>query len=305
MRQGPHPFTLRQLQYAVGVAEMLSFRKAAERCRVSQPALSAQLAELEASLGVRLFERNRRSVLVTPAGTTLLALARRLLVEADELLQSAQAAGDLLSGKLRLGIIPTVSPYLLPWATPLLRRKFRNLTVLWQEDKTAALMTSLRNGDLDAAVVALEADLGEIDHQVIFLDRFVLAAAPGHPLVRRTSPMALKGLRDAGVLLLDEGHCLRQQALELCARARAHELQFRATSLSTLVQMVSGGIGVTLLPSVAVPAEARRARLVVRPFAPPVPQRTLALVWRPQSVLAEALRKVTSVLREASVRASQ
>ena len=107
------------------------------------------------------------------------------------------------------------------------------------------------------------------------------------------------------MLLLDEGHCLRQQALKLCATARAHELEFRATSLSTLVQMVSAGIGVTLLPSLAVPAEARRARLVVRPFAPPVPQRTLALVWRPQSVLAEALRKVTSVLREAAVRAAK
>ncbi len=297
MRESPHPFTLRQLQYAVTVGETLSFRRAAERCRVSQPALSAQLAELESSLGARLFERNRRSVLVTPAGTVLLTQARRLLVEADEFLQSAQTAGDSLSGKLRLGIIPTVSPYLLPQATPLLRRTHQRLTVVWVEDKTATLMKSLRNGDLDAVVVALEADLGDIEHEVIAVDRFVLAAAAGHPLVRQKSPMTLKDLKNVGVLLLDEGHCLRQQTLELCSTARAHELEFRATSLPTLVQMVSAGNGVTLLPSLAVAAELRRARLVVRPFAPPVPQRTLALAWRPRSVLAEALRNVASVLR--------
>jgi LysR family hydrogen peroxide-inducible transcriptional activator len=304
MRLTPHPYTLRQIQYAAAVAETLSFRRAAERCRVSQPSLSAQLAELEASLQVRLFERNRRSVLVTPAGAALLGRARRLLVEADELLLAAQTAGDFLSGRLRLGIIPTIAPYLLPWATPLLRRSWRNLSVVWVEDRTAALMGSLRQGDLDAAVLALEAELGDVEHEVIAKDPFLLAGPPGHPLLRRRSAVTMKELRDVGVLLLTEGHCLREQALGLCAASKARELEFRATSLPTLVQMVAAGNGVTLLPSLAVPAETRRARLLVRPFAPPAPHRTLALVWRPGSALAEALRKVVSVLREAWVRAS-
>lgn len=305
MNLTPHPFTLRQFQYAVAVAETLSFRRAAERCRVSQPSLSAQLAELEGSLGVRLFERNRRSVLVTPAGATLLARARRLLGEADDLLQAAQTAGDPLSGKLRVGIIPTVSTYLLPRATPLLRRSYQNLTVVWVEDKTATLMNLLREGELEAAVLALEADLGEVEHDVIAKDPFVLAGHPGHPLVRRTAAVTMKELRGVGVLLLDEGHCLREQTLELCVASRARELEFRATSLPTLVQMVAAGNGITLLPSLAVPTESRRAKLIVRSFAPPVPQRTLALVWRPQSPLAGALREVASVLRVASAQAFQ
>lgn len=304
MRLTPHPFTLRQIQYAAAVAETLSFRRAAERCRVSQPSLSAQLAELEAGLKVRLFERNRRSVLLTPAGAALLERARRLLVGADELLQAAQAAGDPLSGRLRLGIIPTVSSYLLPRATPLLRRSHPRLAVAWVEDKTASLMAALRNGDLDAVVLALEAELGEIEHEVLLKDRFVLAAAQGHPLLRRRSAVTMKELRDVGVLLLNEGHCFREQALELCAASKAHELEFRATSLPTLVQMVAAGAGVTLLPSLAVPDEARRAGLIVRPFAPPAPHRTLALAWRPRSVLAEPLRTLAILLREAAARAA-
>lgn len=305
MRQVPHPFTLRQLQYVAAVAESLSFRRAAERCRVSQPALSVQLAELESSLGVRLFERNRKRVLLTPGGAALLERARKVLVEADELLQAAQTAGDPLSGRLRVGIIPTVSPYLLPRATRLLRRSYRKLTLIWVEEKTPVLMKALRDGDLDAAVLALETDLGDVDHEILSKDPFVLAAPVGHPLARRTAPVSLQELRDVGVLLLDEGHCFREQALELCASSGARELEFRATSLPTLVQMVAAGNGITLLPAVAVPSETRRARLMVRSFAPPVPQRTLALVWRPGSALGDALRKVAAVLREATPRTSR
>lgn len=297
MREAPHPFTLRQLQYAATVAETLSFRRAAERCRVSQPSLSAQLAGLESRLGIRLFERNRRKVLVTPAGEALVRRARELLVEADELLRAAHAAVDALAGTMRIGVIPTISPYFLPRVTPLLRRTFRDLSVIWVEDRTQALMRALGAGDLEAAVLALEADVGEVEREILGRDAFVLAAAPGHPLVRKTSPIAISDLRDAEILLLDEGHCLREQALELCAASKARELEFRATSLSTLVQMVAAGAGVTLLPTLALPTEMKRARVAIRRFAPPIPCRTLALAWRRGSPLAAALRKVAAVLR--------
>jgi LysR family transcriptional regulator, hydrogen peroxide-inducible genes activator len=296
---GPHPFTLRQLQYAVAVADALSFRRAAERCRVSQPTLSAQLAQLEDAIGVRLFERNRRRVLLTPAGHDLVARARRLLLEADDLVQAAKRAIDPLAGSLRIGVIPTISPYLLPSATPRLRKRFGALTIAWVEDKTDVLVRSLRAGELDAALVALEADLGEVEHETVGKDPFVLVARPDHPLVQKKAPVKLAELDGAEVLLLDEGHCFREQALELCGTARATELELRATSLSTLVQMVAGGAGVTLLPALALPSETRRADLRARAFAAPVPHRTLALIWRPQSPLSAALKQVAEVLRAA------
>jgi LysR family hydrogen peroxide-inducible transcriptional activator len=291
-------FTLRQLQYAQAVAEELSFRRAAVRCHVSQPALSAQLAQLEEALGVRLFERDRRRVLVTTAGREVLARAREVLLNAADLGESARRVADPLAGTLRIGVIPTIAPYLLPQVAPRLRERFRQLTLLWLEDKTAALVESLAAGRLDAMLIALGPDLGDVEHETLAEDPFVLAAPPGHPLGRGDSPASLAELRGGDVLLLDEGHCLRQQALELCARAKAHELAFRATSLGTLVQMVAAGAGVTLLPALALETEARRARLQLRRFAPPAPGRTIVLAWRKRTPLGPALRELTSVARE-------
>ena len=296
---GPHPFTLRQLQYVVAVAETLSFRRAAERCHVSQPSLSAQLAQVEEALGVRLFERNRRRVLATSAGKELVERARRLLVEADDLAQAAQQLGDPLAGTLRVGVIPTISPYLLPSITPRLKKQFPALTLAWIEDKTSTLVSRLDGGTLDAALLALEADVGEVEHAVIAEDPFVLVLSPHDPLAKSKRPATLAELRGAGVLLLDEGHCFRTQALELCSSARANELEFRATSLSTLVQMVAGGAGITLLPALAVETETQRAELRVRTFEKPVPHRTIALVWRKRSPLGGALRTVAREIREA------
>lgn len=302
MRDAPLPFTLRQLQYAVVLAETLSFRRAAERCRVSQPALSAQLAELEDALGVRLFERDRRRVLPTAAGEALLERARSALAAAEEVTAAAQRARDPLAGRLRLGVIPTVSPYLLPVAAPALRGAFPRLTAVWIEEKTAVLARGLAGGTLDAAVVALEAELGDVEHEVVATDPFLLATRPDDPLAARRAPADLAELSEVDVLLLDDGHCLRDQVLSVCARARAHELEFRATSLPTLVQMVAAGAGVTLLPALAVPAEARRAGLAVRAFVEPAPARTLALVWRRRSPLANALRRIALTLRAAHSR---
>jgi len=294
-----HPFTLRQLQYAVAVAETLSFRRAAERCHVSQPALSAQLAQMEAALGARLFERDRRRVLPTGAGRAVLERARAVLREADDLVEVARLAADPLAGTLRVGVIPTVSPYLLPRLTPRLRAEHPKLTVLWSEDRTGALVAALHAGDLDAALLALEADLGEVEHAVVGIDRFVLVTPRAHPLGAAGAPVRKADLRGVPVLLLDDGHCLREQALSFCARAGARELGFRATSLSTLAQMVAGGAGVTLLPEMALPVELNRAEMDARPFDEPAPARTIALVWRPRSPLAAALATLAGTMRRA------
>jgi LysR family transcriptional regulator, hydrogen peroxide-inducible genes activator len=295
----PHPFTLRQLQYVVAVADALSFRRAAERCHVAQPSLSAQVAQLEAAWGAPLFERDRRRVLVTTAGRAFVDRARRLLVDADDLAEVGRRAGDPFAGTLRVGVIPTISPYLLPAIAPALRVRFPRLAIAWREEKTSALVRALDAGALDAALVALEADVRDVEREIIAIDRFVLAARADHTLARASAPVADVELRGAEVLLLDDGHCFRDQALELCATVRAREGEFRATSLATLVQMVAGGAGVTLLPALSVETEARRAGLRVRPLASPAAHRTIALVWRRRAARAETLRALAVVMREA------
>lgn len=302
MQAAPHAFTLRQLQYAVAVADTLSFRRAAETCGVSQPSLSSQLAELESALGVRLFERDRRRVLPTPAGAALVERARRILLETEDLADAARHSGDPLAGTMRIGVIPTISPYLLPAVAPALRSAFPRLATVWAEEKTDVLLARLRAGDLDAALLASKTG-PDIAQAVIAADPFVLVASPSHALGRSASPASAKDLRGAGVLLLDDGHCFRDQALAFCGTHRAAELDFRATSLSTLVQMVAGGAGVTLLPSLSIPTEARRANLRVRSFADPKPHRTIALAWRKGSPLEPALREIAGAMRAAYPRA--
>lgn len=295
----PLPFSLRQLQYAVAVADTLSFRKAAERCHVSQPALSAQLAQMEDLLGVRLFERDRRRVLPTPAGTELVERARRVLQEAGELVDAAAGAADRLSGELRAGVIPTLAPYLLPAVAPALRRAHPRLSLRWAEDRMDRLVRDLHAGALDAALVAEEADLGDLEREVVSIDRFVLATPRDHPLGLRTGPATAEDLEDADVLLLDEGRCRCEQVLALLGRARPLELEFRATSLPTLVQMVAGGAGVTLLPEIALATESARSALRVREFREPAPRRTIVLAWRRRSPLGPALRGMAQTIRAA------
>lgn len=299
MKLGAQPITLRQLQYVVAVAEARNFRKAAQLCHVSQPSLSAQLAQLEEALGVRLFERGRSGVLPTSAGTELIERARKLVLDADDLIESARRLGDPFTGTIRIGVIPTISPYLLPHAAPALRARYPRLTVAWTEEKTDTLVRLLGAGDIDAALLALEADIGEVESEVIAIDPFVLATPHGHPLAARREPAAVRELRDACVLLLDDGHCFREQALEVCSAARTEEVAFRATSLSTLAQMVASGAGITLLPELAVDTEQRRASIDVRPLVAPEPHRTVALVWRPRSSLASALREIAGTIRDA------
>ncbi|MDI1480481.1 LysR substrate-binding domain-containing protein [Polyangium sp. y55x31] len=299
MRLAPHPVTLRQLQYVVAVADRKSFRKAADDCHVSQPSLSAQIQQAEEALGICLFERDRRTVTLTAAGAEIVARARALLVAADDLVDTARRFGDPFAGTLRLGVIPTIGPYLLPEIAPVLRERYPKLTFVWTEEKTSTLVQMLGQGALDGAIVALEADIGDRPHVVLGKDPFVFAAAPGHPLAGTRRPLKPEELEGECVLLLDDGHCFRDQALSFCSRAGAEEAGFRATSLATLTQMVAGGAGVTLLPSLAVPLENRRDALRIRPFAPRGPARTLALVWRRGSALESTLRPVGETLRSA------
>ena len=290
--------SLRQLQYVVAVADLLGFRRAAERCAVSQPTLSAQVQHLEGVLGVQLFERNRRHVLLTAAGEDIVKRARRVLVETEDLLAVATRARDPFAGTFRVGVIPTIAPYYLPEVTQVLAKKYPELRLVFREEKTEDTVRELWSGSLDAGLVALEADLGDLEHAEVLRDPFVVAMPKGHPLAKKKK-IAQSDLDDQEVLLLEDGHCLRSQALALCAKNGARELGLRATSLSTLVQMVAGSEAVTLLPDLAVSVENRRAQLEIRPFSGPIPARTIVLVWRPQSPFADAFRQTAATLRAA------
>jgi LysR family transcriptional regulator, hydrogen peroxide-inducible genes activator len=293
---GAHDLTLRQLQYVVAVADALGFHKAAARCHVSQPALSGQVQQLEAALGVRLFERDRRRVLVTSAGAEIIARARRVLVEVDDLVASASLLREPFAGTLRVGVLPTIAPYLLPEVMPRVAAKYPKLALVLREEKTADIARELGEGTLDAGLLALEAEVGNFEHAEIGKDEFLAALPKAHPLARKKR-LSLSDLQEQDVLLLDEGHCFRDQALAICSKAHAKETTFRATSLATLAQMVSSGAGITLLPAIAVTVENRRGQLAVRPFAKPTPGRTLAFVWRHQSPKAAVLRELAKTFR--------
>ncbi len=290
--------SLRQLQYVVAVADTLGFRRAAERCAVSQPTLSAQVQHLEEVLGVKLFERDRRRVLLTAAGEEVVPRARRILVDTEDLLAVATRARDPFTGTFRVGVIPTIAPYFLPEVTQVLAKKYPHLRLVFREEKTEDTVRDLWAGTLDVGLVALEADLGALEHAEVMRDPFVVAMPKGHRLTKKKK-IAQSDLDDQDVLLLEDGHCLRSQALALCSKAGAHEMDLRATSLATLVQMVAGSSAVTLLPDLALAVENRGAQLVVRPFFAPIPFRTVALVWRPRSPFAEAFRRTAATLRAA------
>ena len=276
--------TLRQLEYFVSVAERLSFRKAAEACFVSQPALSAQIAQLEALLGVRLFERSGRGVRLTGAGEALAPEAAEALAVCDRFGQLAQSLGAPLTGPLRLGVIPTVGPYLLPTVLPAVSAAYPELRLFLREDLTARLLEQLAAGTLDVLLLAIDVDSEGLTTLPLFSDPFVLAVAEGDDLAA-SAVVTLSSLESREVLLLDEGHCLRDQTLPLCESAGAEEASgFRGASLGTITQMVAAGLGVTLLPELAVEREASAVRgLRVIPFDAGGPSRAVGLAWRRSS----------------------
>jgi LysR family transcriptional regulator, hydrogen peroxide-inducible genes activator len=273
--------TLRQLAYLVELSERLNFRVAAEAQFVTQSTLSAGIKELERLLGVQLVERDKRHVRLSPVGEDVAARARELLAAATDLAQTARSATRPLSGPLRLGAIPTVAPYLLPSVLPALRRAYADLKLYLREDLTHRLLERLRAGGLDVALIALPFDTGDLYVRELFKDEFAFVAREGDPAVRGKDVM-LRRIDSGDMLLLEEGHCLRDHAIAACGSRRSGwESRVEATSLSTLIQMVEGGLGVTLLPAITLQAGILKGtRLVARPLSPPVPSRTLALVAR-------------------------
>jgi len=290
---------LRDLQYLVAVADHGHFGRAAEACFVSQPTLSTQIKKLERDLGIELIERVPRRVVLTAPGAEIVRLARAILAEVDDIHAIAGRAADPESATLRIGLFPTLAPYLLPHVMPALHERFPNLELLLSEEKTEIVLDRLRNGQLDAGAVALPIRDDGLAVEPLFDEDFVLALPIGHPLATDLGPVDLGVLAHERVLLLEEGHCLREHALEVCSLAGATERRdFRATSLETLRQMVAAGVGITLLPELAVRAPvAVSAAVAVRHFAEPAPSRRIALCWRRTSVHRNLLVEVAEVIR--------
>jgi LysR family hydrogen peroxide-inducible transcriptional activator len=275
--------TLRQLRYLAALARHRHFGRAAEACAVSQPALSVQIQELEASLGTALVERGRGRIELTQEGQEIARRALRILAEVGDLVDYARHHGRLLTGPLRLGAIPSIAPYLLPAALPSLQARHPALSLEIRETQTATLVDELLRGLLDVVVLSLPVEHPDLEAIRLFEDRFLLAAPAGHPLAgQEDAAQAL--LAGERLLLLEEGHCLRDQALSWCQQVdRAAMSGFGASSLSTIVQMVANGLGITLLPELSLPFEARDPRIVLLRFAAPEPSRTVGLAWRRSS----------------------
>lgn len=277
---------LRDLKYLVALADLRHFGKAADACFVSQPTLSTQVRKLEEELGVVLVERAPRKVMLTAAGQDVVQRARRIVADVDEMKEAARRSRDPESGTLRLGVFPTLGPYLLPHVVPQLRERFPQLELLLTEEKSDVLLQRLREGRLDAALLALPLHDDQLHTEFLFEEPFLLAAPAGHPLAKQKR-LAMDALGEETLLLLEDGHCLRDQALDVCRLAGAQEKSgFRATSLETLRQMVAAGVGVTLLPALSVqPPIVQPAGIQLVPFPQPAPSRRIALVWRKSSAL--------------------
>lgn len=275
---------LRDLHYLVTLADLRHFSKAAEACHVSQPTLSTQIRKLESELDVQLVERAPRKVMITPIGEEIVERARHLLRDAEQLKQHAKKSRDPTSGILKLGLFPTLAPYLLPHVVPTIRQQFPNLCLQLFEEKTADILRMLQRGKLDAGVLALPLPDDTLQYQILFEEPFVLAAPADHALAKKKN-IKTEDLRSASLLLLEEGHCLRDHALEVCQMAGAmEEMDFHATSMETLRQMVAANAGITLMPILSVkPPIAQTENLIIRTFSEPAPKRTIAMCWRKSS----------------------
>lgn len=292
---------LRDLKYLVALADHRHFGKAAEASFVSQPTLSTQIKKLEEELGVQLFERAPRKVMLTPVGREVVARARGIVGEVETMRDLARRSQDPESGTLRLGAFPTLAPYLLPHAVPELQRRFPRLELLLVEEKSDVLMAQLREGRIDAALLALPLHDDQLHAEALFDEPFVLATREDGAFADRRD-IALRELDDKTLLLLEDGHCLRDQALDVCRLSGAHEKAgFRATSLETLRQMVAAGAGITLLPMLATrPPVAQPEHLRLVPFADEAPSRSIALAWRKSSAMGGLLGGIAQTLRTLS-----
>ena len=293
--------TVQQLRYAVAVAHERHFGRAAQACFVSQPALSAQVRELETRLRVQLFERTSRGVLVTPAGEEVIARARRILREVDDLCDVAAGAGSAgeLVGPLRLGVIPTIAPYVLPAAVRLISDAHPHLELYLREDRTDALIAQLQAGELDLLLLALPLQRTGVEELPLYEEPFLLAVHKTHRLAH-AARCNVKALADERLVLLEDGHCLRDQALAVCDLAGdGGHAQVQGTSLPTVVHMVGAGLGVTLLPASTIGRDVHDERVVVRSLQSPVPTRTVGLAWRSSSARGPAYRDLGELVAAA------
>jgi LysR family transcriptional regulator, hydrogen peroxide-inducible genes activator len=286
--------TLRQLRYFNALARHVHFGRAAEACVISQPALSMQIKELEGALGAVLLERSARQVRLTKFGEEAAERVRNILRSVDELGDVARASRERLVGRLRMGMIPTIAPYLLPSVIANLTREFPEVDVHVREALTPKLIQELEDGRIDTAIVALPVSEPSLIEVALFAERFLLirpAEDDGTPVP------SSKALREMRLLLLEEGHCFRDQALSFCKMQSSQPRELLdASSLSTLVQMVSAGMGVTLIPEMAVAVETRSASVSVDRLKNPQPSRTIGMIWRKTSPLARQLLQVSEVV---------
>jgi LysR family hydrogen peroxide-inducible transcriptional activator len=289
---------LKDLKYLVALADTGHFGRAAERTFVSQPTLSAQLKKLEEYLGVKLVERRPKNVQLTEVGKQIVVRARRMLDESDEILALARSNTDPFAGKLKVALIPTIGPYLLPRVMQRLRKAVPQLGLMLYEYQTEPLLKRLRDGEIDLGIMALLPGMQEgLESRALYEEAFTVALPNHHPLAAKAN-IKLQDLKGETLLLLEDGHCLRDQALEVCSRVGVREAEdFRATSLETLRQMVVAGLGVTLLPELAVetPFGSQRG-LTIRQFVKPAPTRTVGAVWRKSSTREAAIQAVCDVV---------
>lgn len=287
---------LRDFEYLVAVADLQHFGKAAEHCNVSQPTLSMQLKKLEDYLGVKLFERTNKQVMITKIGAEIIARARQILLTASEIKNLAKTAQDPLAGDFTLGAFPTLAPYFLPIIAPKIATVLPKLKLFLVEDKTATLLEKLKSGALDAAFIALPIEDDSLEFSELFSDPFMLAVPCNHKFAQRKS-ISQKDIVSEKLLLLEEGHCLRSQALEICSLIGTGERQdFRATSLETLRQMVRANVGITLIPRIAIRENDGVCYIPIKPEI----SRKIALVWRKTSTRIQCIEKIINAAVEQS-----
>jgi LysR family hydrogen peroxide-inducible transcriptional activator len=288
---------LKDLRYLVALADTRHFGRAAERSFVSQPTLSAQLKKLEDYLGVQLIERAPKRVALTAAGEEIVERARRILEASDEIVELARGHRDPLAGRLRLALLPTIGPYLLPNVAARLRKQLPRLELMLYEYQTDPMLEKLHSGEIDVGILALPVSMDGLASCELYKEPFTVALPTGHRLATRQT-IKVEDLAHETLLLLEDGHCLRDQALDICSSTGMHEKQdFRATSLETLRQMVAAGVGITLLPELAGRGAYGNARgVTIKPFVKPVPTRTIGAVWRKSSARRDAILALAKLI---------
>lgn len=286
---------LKDLNYLLALAEYRHFGKAAKACSVSQPTLSIQLKKLEQALGIQLFERGQKKVLITASGLRIVEQAKQVISAVHELERLAKLSKDPFAAELRLGLIPSLGPYLLPHILPIIKQSLTKLTLYLYEDKTEVLLTKLNQGYLDAIILALPVPHKGMDVHTLFKEPFFLAIPAAYSL-DYPKELYLKDLNDENLLLLEEGHCLRDQALEVCRKKSnlKEKTNYRATSLETLRNMVVSGAGVTLLPLLALETHPLITNI---PFVTPVPERKIGMLWRKESALQDCCEEIAILIK--------